>query len=151
MLKELGNAQKLRIGGLAQLTVRVKPAQKARKGRNPATNKESTIAAKPASPRASADEGDGRAAERAESPPTTGRANGLTHPWALINGVSFRQPPTNTNERRASAGVQLITRLTTQRCLPICRWRVNPWRSNIATVPLWRKEPDTVRSLVSSG
>jgi hypothetical protein len=93
MLKELGNAQKQRIGGLAQLTVRVKPSQKARKARNPATNKESTIAAKPASPHASADEGHGRAAKRAESPPTTGRANGLTQPWALINGVSFRQLP----------------------------------------------------------
>jgi DNA-binding protein HU-beta len=49
ILEELGNAQKVRIGGLAQLTVRVKPAQKARKGRNPATGEEITIAAKPAS------------------------------------------------------------------------------------------------------
>ena len=29
VLEELGNAQKVRIGGLVQLTVRVKPAQKA--------------------------------------------------------------------------------------------------------------------------
>jgi DNA-binding protein HU-beta len=49
VLEELGNAQKVRIGGLTQLTVRVKPAQKARKGRNPATGEEITIAAKPAS------------------------------------------------------------------------------------------------------
>jgi Bacterial DNA-binding protein len=49
VLEELGNAQKVRIGGLLQLTVRVKPAQKARKGRNPATGEEITIAAKPAS------------------------------------------------------------------------------------------------------
>lgn len=48
VLEELGNAQKVRIGGLVQLTVRVKPAQKARKGRNPATGDEITIAAKPA-------------------------------------------------------------------------------------------------------
>ncbi len=34
VLEELGNAQKVRIGGLVQLTVRVKPAQKARQGRN---------------------------------------------------------------------------------------------------------------------
>jgi hypothetical protein len=34
---------------LVQLTVRVKPAQKTRKGRNPATGEEITIAAKPAS------------------------------------------------------------------------------------------------------
>jgi nucleoid DNA-binding protein len=49
VLAELGNAQKVRIGGLVQLTVRVKPAAKARKGRNPATGEEITIAAKPAS------------------------------------------------------------------------------------------------------
>ena len=49
VLEELGNAQKVRIGGLAQLTVRVKPAQNARKGRNPATGEEITIAKKPAS------------------------------------------------------------------------------------------------------
>ena len=48
VLEEIGNAQKVRIGGLVQLTVRVKPAQKARKGRNPATGEEITIAAKPA-------------------------------------------------------------------------------------------------------
>jgi nucleoid DNA-binding protein len=49
VLEEIGNAEKVRIGGLVQLTVRVKPAQKARKGRNPATGEEITIAAKPAS------------------------------------------------------------------------------------------------------
>jgi DNA-binding protein HU-beta len=49
VLEELGNAQKVRVGGLVQLTVRVKPAQKARKGRNPATGEEITIASKPAS------------------------------------------------------------------------------------------------------
>jgi nucleoid DNA-binding protein len=49
ILDELGNAQKVRISGLVQLTVRVKPAQKKRKGRNPATGEEIEIAAKPAS------------------------------------------------------------------------------------------------------
>ena len=48
VLDELGNAQKVRIGGLVQLTVRVKPAQKARTSRNPATGEEITIAKKPA-------------------------------------------------------------------------------------------------------
>ena len=48
VLEELGNAQKVRIAGVVQLTVRVKPAQKARKGRNPATGEEITIAKKPA-------------------------------------------------------------------------------------------------------
>jgi DNA-binding protein HU-beta len=49
VLEELGNAQKVRIGGVVQLTVRVKPATKKRTGRNPATGEEITIAAKPAS------------------------------------------------------------------------------------------------------
>jgi hypothetical protein len=39
----------VRIGGRVQLTVRVKPAQKKRKGRNPATGEEIEIAAKPPS------------------------------------------------------------------------------------------------------
>jgi DNA-binding protein HU-beta len=49
VLEEIANAQKVKIGGLVQLTVRVKPATKSRKGRNPATGEEITIAAKPAS------------------------------------------------------------------------------------------------------
>ena len=49
VLGEVGKAEKVKIGNLVQLTVRVKPATKARKGRNPATGEEITIAAKPAS------------------------------------------------------------------------------------------------------
>jgi DNA-binding protein HU-beta len=49
VVEQLGGAEKVRLGGLVQLTVRVKPAQKKRKGRNPATGEEITIAAKPAS------------------------------------------------------------------------------------------------------
>ena len=49
VLSEIGNAEKVKIGNLVQLNVRVKPATKARKGRNPATGEEITIAAKPAS------------------------------------------------------------------------------------------------------
>jgi DNA-binding protein HU-beta len=49
VLEELGNAQRVRLGGLVQLTVRVKPATKKRTGRNPATGEAITIAAKPAS------------------------------------------------------------------------------------------------------
>jgi nucleoid DNA-binding protein len=48
ILEELGNAEKVKIGGIVQLAVRVRPATKARKGRNPATGEEITIAAKPA-------------------------------------------------------------------------------------------------------
>jgi nucleoid DNA-binding protein len=49
VLEQLGDAQKVRIGGVVQLAVRVKEATKARKGRNPATGEEITISAKPAS------------------------------------------------------------------------------------------------------
>jgi nucleoid DNA-binding protein len=49
MLEELGNAQTVRIGRLVHLTVRVKPAQKKRRGRTPATGEEIDIAAKTAS------------------------------------------------------------------------------------------------------
>ena len=49
VLSEIGNAEKVKIGNLVQLTVRVKPATKARKGRNPATGDEITIGPKPAS------------------------------------------------------------------------------------------------------
>src|SRR3954453_2495645 len=48
VLDELADAEKVKIGGLVQLTVRVRPATKARKGRNPATGEEITISAKPA-------------------------------------------------------------------------------------------------------
>jgi DNA-binding protein HU-beta len=48
VLEELGNAEKVKIGGLVQLAVRVRPATKSRKGRNPATGEEITISAKPA-------------------------------------------------------------------------------------------------------
>ena len=48
VLEELGNAEKVKIGGIVQLAVRVRPATKARKGRNPATGEEITIAPKPA-------------------------------------------------------------------------------------------------------
>jgi nucleoid DNA-binding protein len=49
VLEEIGNAEKVRIGGLVQLTVKVKPATKARPGRNPATGEAIKIKAKPAS------------------------------------------------------------------------------------------------------
>ena len=49
VLGELGNAEKVKIGGFVQLDVRLKPATQARPGRNPATGEEITISAKPAS------------------------------------------------------------------------------------------------------
>jgi DNA-binding protein HU-beta len=49
VLSEIGNAEKVKIGNLVQLTVRVKPPTKAREGRNPATGEAITIAPKPAS------------------------------------------------------------------------------------------------------
>jgi nucleoid DNA-binding protein len=49
VLEQLADAEKVRIAGVVQLNVRVKEATKARKGRNPATGEEITIAPKPAS------------------------------------------------------------------------------------------------------
>jgi DNA-binding protein HU-beta len=49
VLEQLAQAEKVRIGKLVQLTVRLKPATKTRPGRNPATGEGITIAAKPAS------------------------------------------------------------------------------------------------------
>ena len=49
VLEQIGKAEKVKIGGVVQLDVRVRPATKARPGRNPATGEEITIAAKPAS------------------------------------------------------------------------------------------------------
>ncbi len=75
VLEQLGNAEKVRIGGIVQLTVRVKPATKKRTGRNPATGEEITIGAKPASvdvrarPLAKAK---GSPSVRAEGAPSTG-------------------------------------------------------------------------------
>ena len=49
VLDEIGNAEKVKIGNLVQLTVRVKPPTKAREGRNPSTGEVITIGPKPAS------------------------------------------------------------------------------------------------------
>src|SRR5881392_3749435 len=49
VLEQISNAEKVKIGNLVQLTVRLKPATKERQGRNPATGEEITISAKPAS------------------------------------------------------------------------------------------------------
>ena len=49
VLSEIGNAEKIKIGGVVQLDVRVRPASDARPGRNPATGEEIIISAKPAS------------------------------------------------------------------------------------------------------
>jgi nucleoid DNA-binding protein len=49
VLDQIAQAEKVKIGGVVQLDVRVRPATKARPGRNPATGEEITISAKPAS------------------------------------------------------------------------------------------------------
>jgi DNA-binding protein HU-beta len=77
VLEELGNAERVRIGGLVQLTVRLKPAQKARKGRNPATGEEITIAGKRGPARAAARARRG-AAISAEGTAATRGANLIT-------------------------------------------------------------------------
>src|SRR3954454_13967548 len=49
ILDEIGNAEKVKIGGVVQLDVRVRPATQERPGCNPDTGEEITISAKPAS------------------------------------------------------------------------------------------------------
>ena len=49
VLDQIADAEKIKIGSVVQLEVRVRPATKARPGRNPATGEEIMIAAKPAS------------------------------------------------------------------------------------------------------
>jgi DNA-binding protein HU-beta len=49
VLDQIGSAEKVKIGGVVQLDVRVRPATDARPGRNPATGEEIMISAKPAS------------------------------------------------------------------------------------------------------
>jgi len=49
VLDQISNAEKVKIGGIVQFTVRLKPPTQERQGRNPATGEEITISAKPAS------------------------------------------------------------------------------------------------------
>ena len=49
VLEEIGNAEKVKIGGVVQIEAKVRPATKERPGRNPATGEEIIISAKPAS------------------------------------------------------------------------------------------------------
>jgi DNA-binding protein HU-beta len=49
VLHEIGNAEKVKIGGVVQIEARMRPATQERPGRNPATGEEIVIAAKPAS------------------------------------------------------------------------------------------------------
>src|SRR5437763_15802980 len=49
VLEEIGNAEKVKIGGVVQIEARMRPATQELPGRNPATGEEITISAKPAS------------------------------------------------------------------------------------------------------
>ena len=49
VIDQIADAEKVKIGTVVQLEVRMRPATKERPGRNPATGEEITIAAKPAS------------------------------------------------------------------------------------------------------
>ena len=49
VLDQIADAEKVKIGSVVQLEVRVRPATKERPGRNPATGEEIMISAKPAS------------------------------------------------------------------------------------------------------
>jgi DNA-binding protein HU-beta len=49
ILDQIGDAEKVKIGGVVQIEAKMRPATKERLGRNPATGEEITISAKPAS------------------------------------------------------------------------------------------------------
>ena len=49
VLEQIEEGQKVKLGTLVQVEVKIKPARKKRKGRNPATGEEIMIGAKPAS------------------------------------------------------------------------------------------------------
>ena len=49
VLEQIAEGEKVKIGNIVQLEVRLRPATKARPGRTPATGEEITISAKPAS------------------------------------------------------------------------------------------------------
>ena len=49
VLEQIAEGEKVKIGGVVQIEVRLRQATKARPGRNPATGEEITISAKPAS------------------------------------------------------------------------------------------------------
>ena len=117
VLEELANAQKVRIGGLVQLTVRVKPATKKRKGRNPATGEEIDIAAKPASvdlrarPLARPSR---RSALGAEGPPAPRRRlSEGTRPAAVPTGQRL--------VLHASSVIMTAASLTTSWAVTLCR------------------------------
>jgi len=78
VLEEIGNAQKVRVGGLVQVTVRLKPAQKARKGRNPRQRRgdhHRRKAGRRRPARATAGEGESGAAVRAKGATSPGQLN----------------------------------------------------------------------------
>ena len=104
VLEELGNAQKVRLGGLVQLTVRVKPATKKRTGRNPATGEEITIAAKPASvqrPSATVGKGQGGASVGAEG---AAAACGVKRTRLAIAPARLDQRPNAKPDKRRLRG-----------------------------------------------
>ena len=49
VIEQIGQAEKVKIGGIVQIEARMRPATQERQGRNPATGEEITISAKPAS------------------------------------------------------------------------------------------------------
>lgn len=49
VIEQIGQAEKVKIGGIVQIEARLRPATQEREGRNPATGETITIAAKPAS------------------------------------------------------------------------------------------------------
>ena len=128
VLEELGNAQKVRLGGLVQLTVRVKPATKKRTGRNPAIGEQVTIAAKPASVGAGASAGEGR-----------GCASVATEDTAAAGGLERARGALTPGPRRArSADASPASRVQppARACDAVRVWhrKPQPQRRSLAVV-----------------
>ena len=103
---------------------------------------------RPARPRRDAAPHRARAPPRRPAPPGA-RPRGRPR---SRRGPRARSPPgPSTVDTRPSSGGHSTDLRTTQRVFPIWRVRSNPCRSNIATVPLCRKEAETDRASTSSG
>ena len=107
--EEFGNAEKVRVGGLVQLTVRIKRSQKARKGRNPGYRRgdHDRRQARECRPsRATARTRQSLAAIGAEGPPMTRRLTPASAPVADTQNPHF-QAGQSARSGLPSAGVRI--------------------------------------------
>jgi hypothetical protein len=98
---------------------------------------------------------DGRAVAERALPVAAAWARRLGTSLSLVTAADQLLSRSSLGRERAagtaiSASYSTTVR-TTQRDLPMERTRSNPWRSNMAIVPLWMNEDETLRPSMSSG